>query len=233
MSRYALYFAPEQQSRWWLAGCHWLGRDPASPQSMTQIRIPTVMPNVLHRLTADARRYGFHATFKAPFRLAQDCQLDELERALEAFCLQQRPVVVPSPQLEWMGDFLALRPSGDTKMLNQLAMHCVSHFDYLRAPLKPEELARRQQQQLSARQLRLLQHWGYPYTEEEYRFHMTLTDALNNTDATTAIFQAAQKHFDIGEPLIISSIALFHEANPGDEFTLLRRYAFASPEYAI
>jgi len=228
MSRYALYFAPEQNSKWWQAGCRWLGRDPASGHAVEQIRIANVIPNVAHRLTTDARRYGFHATLKAPFRLAQGHELDELFETLEEFCLHQQAVEIPAPQLEWMGDFLAIRPYGDTKKLNQLAMQCVSHFDYLRSPLKPEELARRQQQQLSARQLRLLQHWGYPYTEEEYRFHMTLTDALNNTDAAAAILQAARRHFDIGEPLMIQSIALFHEAEPGDDFKLLRRYPFGN-----
>ncbi|MFZ6726645.1 DUF1045 domain-containing protein [Undibacterium sp. MH2W] len=231
MSRYALYFAPEQQSPWWQAGCKWLGRDPAAQRTLEQIRLPHVMPTVLHRLTNDARRYGFHATLKAPFRLAEGFDLHALDAALTAFCAQQQPVVIPSPQVEWIGDFLALRPDkhateAEINAINTLAMQCVSHFDYLRAPLRPEELARRQQQQLSARQLRLLQHWGYPYTAEEYRFHMTLTDALNNTDAADAIERGARRHFDIAEPLSIQSIALFVEAAPGDPFTLVRRYSF-------
>ncbi|MFZ6864316.1 DUF1045 domain-containing protein [Undibacterium sp. Ji67W] len=226
MSRYALYFAPEQNSKWWQAGCQWLGRDPAKTERMEQIRIPKVLPNVLQHLTTDARRYGFHATLKAPFRLAPGHHVKDLERTLEAFCRQQQAIEIPCPQLEWMGNFLAIRPIGDTSLLNQLAMQCVSQFDHLRAALKPGELARRQQQQLSARQLRLLQHWGYPYTAEEYRFHMTLTDSLDNTDSAEAILRAAQSHFDIGEPLVIRSIALFHETNPGEDFRLLKRYPF-------
>ena len=226
MSRYALYFAPEQNSKWWHAGCQWLGRDPTKSDRMEQIRIPTVLPNVMQHLTTDARRYGFHATLKAPFRLAPGHEFDDLDVALASFCRQQQSVEIPSPQLEWMGNFLAIRPVGDTSSLNQLAMQCVSQFDHLRAALKPEELARRQQQQLSARQLRLLQHWGYPYTAEEYRFHMTITDSLDNTDAADAILKAARRHFDIGEPLVIRSIALFHETNPGDDFRLLQRYQF-------
>ncbi|MFZ6848647.1 DUF1045 domain-containing protein [Undibacterium sp. RuRC25W] len=226
MSRYALYFAPKQQSKWWQAGCQWLGRDPTSQRSLEQIRLPNVIPKVLQRLTTDARRYGFHATLKAPFRLAERHGLGELEQSLAAFCRRQKPIEIPSPQVEWIGNFLALRPGDKNSAIHQLAMQCVSHFDYLRAPLRPEELARRQQQQLSARQLRLLQHWGYPYTAEEYRFHMTLTDALNNTDAAEAIERGARQHFDIGEPLIIHSIALFYEAASGDDFQLLRHYAF-------
>ncbi|MFZ6687289.1 DUF1045 domain-containing protein [Undibacterium sp. SXout11W] len=229
MSRYALYFAPEQDSKWWHAGCQWLGRDPTVTNhtaNVEQLLIPNVLPNVLQHLTKDARRYGFHATLKAPFRLAPGHQVAELERALETFCQQQKAIKIPSPQLEWMGNFLAIRPIGDTSLLNQLAMQCVSQFDHLRAALKPGELARRQQHQLSARQLRLLQHWGYPYTEEEYRFHMTLTDSLDNTDSAEAILRAARRHFDIGEPLIIRSIALFHETNPDEDFRLLQRYPF-------
>ena len=55
---------------------------------------------------------------------------------------------------------------------------------------------------------------------------MTITDSLDNTDAADAILKAARRHFDIGEPLVIRSIALFHETHPGDDFRLLQRYQF-------
>ena len=226
--RYALYFSPDPDSAWWQAGCHWLGRDPSTTRDMAQLRIADVNPKVFHHLSRDARRYGFHATLKAPFRLAEGYDLAHLDRSLQAFCRQQKSIAVAPPQVEWLGPFLALRPSADGGELHHLAMQCVRDFDHLRAPLKPEELARRQQQQLSARQLRLLQHWGYPYTEEEYRFHMTLTDALDNTDAAAAIQHAAEQHFAIAEPLQIKDIALFAEQQPGADFALIRRYPLSA-----
>ena len=68
--------------------------------------------------------------------------------------------------------------------------------------------------------------WGYPYTEEEYQFHMTLSDSLHNTDSADAIVAAAQRFFAISEPLVIRSIALFTEAEPGADFMLHRHFRF-------
>ena len=54
----------------WLAGRHWLGRCAALLQPLQQLAIDGVAPDALHRLTAAPRRYGWHATLKAPFALA-------------------------------------------------------------------------------------------------------------------------------------------------------------------
>ena len=62
-------------------------------------------------------------------------------------------------------------------------MRCVSYFDLLRRAPDAAYLAKRRHAGLSARQEALLQQWGYPYTEEEYRFHLTLSDDLLNVDA--------------------------------------------------
>ena len=228
MARYALYFSPVSNPVWLQAGNLWLGRDIRDMREGQQLRVTDVAPKVLHTLTRDARRYGFHATLKAPFRLAEGYQRADLEQALQAFCASRSAITIPSPQVSRMGQFLALRPQGDESQINALAMHSVREFDHLRAPLRPEELAKRQQQQLSARQLRLLSHWGYPYTEEEFRFHLTLTDALDNTDSANAIYQAALRHFALTEPLRIDGISLCYESEAGAPFILLKQFPFAA-----
>lgn len=227
-ARYALYFAPEQSSPWWQAGCHWLGRDPASATALPQPALSNVTAAEFHQLTSDARRYGFHATLKAPFRLAEGYTHTQLDAALRDFCRQQHSLIIPAPRIEWMGNFLALRPHGDVSAINRLAMDCVSTFDSFRAPLSAADIARRQRHPLSERQMQLLQRWGYPYTEEEFRFHMTLTDALNASDQAEAIYQAAQSFFKIDVPLQLNGLALFTESAPGTPFQLLQRYAFGA-----
>jgi ribose 1,5-bisphosphokinase len=227
-TRYSLYFAPEQSSPWWQAGCRWLGRDPALVQALPQPALSNVTAAEFHTLTSDARRYGFHATLKAPFRLAEDCTLAQLDAALRAFCQQQHSLIIPAPQVEWMGNFLALRPHGDASAINRFAMACVSTFDSFRAPLSAADIARRQRHPLSDRQMQLLQRWGYPYTEEEFRFHMTLTDALHEPVQAEAICQAAQNFFTIDAPLQLNGLALFTESAPGTPFQLVQRYAFGA-----
>lgn len=227
MTRYALYFAPDSESPWWQAGCEWLGRDPETAEILPQTAIDGLAPSVQHSLTRDARRYGFHATLKAPFRLADGKTLAGLELELTEFCEQQNRFNICGPSIQWMGDFLALRPTGDQPALNDLAFSCVRHFDHFRAPMNQAELTRRQQHGLSARQLALLQRWGYPYVEEEFRFHMTLSDRLEAGPVASRLYEAAVSHFQLTEPLIIDGIALFMEASAGGDFELLTRIPFA------
>ena len=227
MKRYALYFAPESASEWWTAGCQWLGREAESGQIMQQPAIAGLDSDQQWQLTTDARRYGFHATLKAPFRLKQGRTVTELQQALLAFCQQQDCIHDLSPQVQSMGKFLALRPSRNLAAINQLAFTCVRDFDEFRAPLSQADLARRQQHGLSTRQLALLETWGYPYTEEEFRFHMTLTDKLETNLITGQLQVAATAHFELQTSLNITGLALFVENEVGANFKLLARFPFS------
>lgn len=228
MPRYALYFAPEPDSPWWRAGCQWLGRDAASAQTMPQPVIAAISEMQMHALTRDARRYGFHATLKAPFHLAAAGSFSELDTELSSFCARQAPFEIPVPEIRWMGNFLALRPQSACADMDALAMRCVSQFANFSAALSAAEMERRNKHSLSPRQRQLLQRWGYPYTEEEYRFHMTLSDAQADPASalSSRLYAAAVKHFALAEPLRVSSIALFCEAGPGEDFRLIRHYRF-------
>jgi putative phosphonate metabolism protein len=234
MPRYALYFAPEPTSHWWRAGCQWLGRDAHSMLAVAQPPVAGLSQEQLHARTTDARRYGFHATLKAPFRLAEGVTRADLEAALCTFCIQQEAIEVPAPQVHWIGNFLALLPTAESPAINELAMRCVRQFSPLRAPISETEIARRQRQVLSPRQQELLRRWGYPYTEEEYRFHLTLTDYINTADDAlgSALRDAAVRHFQISEVMRISSIALCIEVVPGAAFQLLRRYPLGTGHQA-
>ena len=60
--RYAVYWTPPADHPLWRAGCDWLGRD----AERAQVDRPGEGPEALTRAP---RRYGFHATLKAPMRL--------------------------------------------------------------------------------------------------------------------------------------------------------------------
>ena len=224
LQRYALYFSPESDSRWWHAGNQWLGRDPSAMRSLAQPCIPGLSADTQNTLTTSARRYGFHATLKAPFRLLTTTSFSELDQVLTHYCQQQSILTVPQPTVQWMGNFLALRPGIDTPDINTFAQSCVAICDHLRAPLSPKELERRRPEQLSPRQRELLTRWGYPFTEEAFRFHMTLSDNVTDQTMADALYQAARRLFDLSEPLRIASVCVFSESSPGANFQLLKRY---------
>ncbi|MFZ6773776.1 DUF1045 domain-containing protein [Undibacterium sp. SXout7W] len=228
--RYALYFSPETTSRWWQAGNQWLGRDPSSSvvQDLIQPTISGVTAENQRILTASARRYGFHATLKAPFRLRDGEDFAALDQVLSTFCQQQTAQIVQLPTVQWMGDFLALRPESDSHDMMSFAQACVASCDHLRAPLSQTEQERRRPDRLSVRQRELLARWGYPFTEEAFRFHMTLSDKVTHQTDADLLYEAAVRHFDIREDLCIASVSLFYEPTAGADFQLLQRYPLAA-----
>lgn len=232
MTRYAIYFAPAPVSPWWQAGCRWLGRDAAHGALCTQPAVAGIPPLMREKLTAHARRYGFHGTLKAPFRLADGFAESHLSAMARAFAELQQPIVLDGVQVRPLDDFLALRAAGPADRIGALAMRCVSYFDMLRAAPAPAELARRRRAGLSPRQEALLQRWGYPYTEEEFRFHMTLTDSLADVDedAAYALRKAAEECFApaLRTPLAIDAITLFREDEPGQPFMAWQRFPFGA-----
>jgi ribose 1,5-bisphosphokinase len=233
MTRYAIYFAPAADSPWWHAGCKWLGRDPVSGIACPQRPIPHVPPALFEKITSEARRYGFHATLKAPFRLADNCSEQLLLTMAAEFAALQQALTLYDVRIRALKDFLALRPSDFVDELRALAMHCVSYFDSLRAPPTDEELARYRRAGLTARQEFLLKKWGYQYTEEEFRFHMTLTDSLHGAppEVVEAVRDAAQQCFanaGAAEPLKVDAISIFRQDRPDGWFFPWKRFAFKS-----
>ena len=236
MTRYALYFAPPVNSNWWQAGCNWLGRDAETGATVDQPRVAGIPSLLMTTLTASARRYGFHATLKAPFALGEGFNEAHLLAMAAAFCRVQQPVTLPALQVRRLDTFLALVPAAPAPEVNALAMRCVAYFDLLRAPPDADELARRRRARLNVRQEALLLRWGYPHTEEAFRFHMTLTDSLAALDDDTAyaLRTAAEANFrtllaaDNQAMAAIDGLTVFREDAAGAPLTVLARFPFGA-----
>lgn len=214
--RYAIYYAPPVEDALWLRACQWTGRDPATD---AELPIPEPLRDLgggLKALTASARRYGFHATLKAPMRLAEGCTETDLRAALGAFAAACPPVPAGPMAPRLLDGFLALMPVEQPEALTEFAAACVSEFEPLRAPLGEAELARRHAADLSDRQSELLDAYGYPYVMEEFRMHMTLTDRLPEA-VRTELVAAAAKWFRavLSAPVTIDRIVLYAEPAPG------------------
>ncbi|MFD1344117.1 DUF1045 domain-containing protein [Litorisediminicola beolgyonensis] len=171
-TRYALYYLPPPGA---LAsfGARWFGWDIASGCAAEPLEIEG-----REAATETPRRYGFHATLKPPFRLADGATLEDLTEAVADLATTSAPATCDGLELTPLGRFLALTPMGDTEGLSRIAASCVSRLDTFRAPPSEAELENRRARHLSARQEALLARWGYPHVMEEFRFHMTLTTRL-------------------------------------------------------
>ncbi len=131
-----------------------------------------------HELTADPRKYGFHATLKAPFLLADGQTEASLCRPSTA-SLARRAKSLGSRR--WSARSAASSPSCPTRPSHRWQSSPTTasrEFEPFRAPLTDHDRQRRLKSPLTPRQIEHLDRWGYPYVFEEFRFHMTLTGSL-------------------------------------------------------
>lgn len=227
--RVAIYYAPPAGSVAWEAGSRWLGRCAYKNQALPQTVIEGIPPEDFARLSAEPRRYGWHGTLKAPFRLADGQSLDTLRAALQALCAGRAPFELGPLQVSRLGDFLALQPAQRVPALDALAADCVQQLQPLAKPLDADELARRRRAVLSPEQDKLLQAWGYPYVLHQFRFHLSLTGSLAELpqDSVARLQQAAAAHFAALPPWHVDRLSLFVEPTPGAPLRLLEQIGFA------
>jgi len=227
--RYAIYWVPDATHPLWAAGCAWLGRDPSLTTDVT--RLPPPRPNVV----APAR-YGFHATLKAPFRLADGRSLQDLRRAVAALAERHRDFEMPTLEVAWLQDFVALRPvlaPDPAHPLRRLADACVGELDEFRAPAPPGEQARRAAEAAGdASSQALLARWGYAHVLDGWRFHMTLSDRFANRSSLGArqFEHDARVWFSrsLAQPMRCAALCIFQEAGAGEPFRMIERLPLCS-----
>lgn len=226
--RVAIYYAPDPQSEWWRTGSSWLGRCAQTNRSLDQPALRAVTPDDFRRLTAEPRRYGWHATLKAPFQLAQGCDLNHVRAALQRFCRGRTPFELAPLQVTRMDGFLALRPLPSQPVLDQLAADCVQQLHALAAPLSESELARRRQAGLTSEQDALLRAWGYPWVLQHFHFHLSLTGPLEGLppEALEGLIEEAAHHFHRLPPCRVDRLSIFIEPAPGADFMLHEQVEF-------
>ncbi|MEQ8965265.1 MAG: DUF1045 domain-containing protein [Azospirillaceae bacterium] len=228
--RYALYHAPAPGSPLERFGAAWLGRGVDGDRAPPRPTVPKLQARGLDLdgITRAPRQYGFHATLKAPFALAEGVDAEALASAVEAFAAREAPVAGPELVVSALGGFVALVPGAAAPAVDTFAARVVEAFEPFRAPLPASERARRLAGGLTDRQVALLDRWGYPFVFAEFFFHMTLTGRLAPDDADAVVCALA--------PLVASSdmrslrieaLDIFHQPDRSTPFTRWRRVPLA------
>ncbi len=225
--RYAIYFVPSAESRLYRYGSSVLGYDSYTGNT---VAFPAEFGDGAvnwNELTATPRRYGFHATLKAPFRLAPSCTERQLSNALHSFASLGHATHSFTPGLRELEDFIAIVPSRVEESLNALAASCTTIFDAYRAPITPQERARRIASGLSQSQIQNLDRWGYPYVLAEFRFHMTLTGAVpqRRKKAIVAVLLNGFRRMNVEPSIAIDRLALMKQESPDAPFRVLSEAA--------
>lgn len=226
LPRFAIYLAPPPDDPLREVAARWLGYDAESGQAYPAAAAAGRSAARIEALTAKPRPYGFHATIKAPFRLAAGAEDVALITALEQFAASRRPIRLAPLKVAAHGEFLALVPSSPSPELAALAADCVRDFDHLRAPLSEADLARRHAVPLTGRQEELLAAWGYPYVLDEFQPHFTLTGAIGDAAERAALeAHLARLLAPFGRTdYLIEDLCLFVQPASGRPFRIAGRY---------
>ncbi|MCW4114015.1 DUF1045 domain-containing protein [Aurantimonas sp. MSK8Z-1] len=223
--RVAIYFTPPAGAPLTRAAAEWLGRSAFDGE-------PTRAPEpVLDALVAEPARYGFHATMKAPFRLRHGVQLEQLDEALAAFASTRHPVLIEELAVAALGPFFAFVPKAPPAALSDLEAAIVTAFEPFRAPLTEAEVARRRPERLTERQRDHVERFGYPHVLDDFRFHMTLTGAVDEARRSEVRARLGAQFGALdGQALLIDQLALVLEPAPGEPFRVHSLHPFEPAE---
>ncbi|MDD3837913.1 MAG: DUF1045 domain-containing protein [Phenylobacterium sp.] len=226
-ARYAVYYAPPQDGALWRKASAWLGRDAYTGERLIRPALAGLEGMDLDALTADPSGYGFHATLKAPFELAEGVFETELLSFAQDFAADRAAFEARiSPQA--LGAFLAFRLVGPSPEMSALAADCVRAFDPFRAPLSSFDLARRRRAPLTPEQDRRLVQWGYPYVFGDFRFHMTLTRSIHDEALRTRVLHALTAYLaaETGAHRF-DGLAVFKQSDRAAPFVIIERFGFS------
>lgn len=224
--RYAIYFMPAHDTALWRFGSSAIGYDAVTGESVEFPDHPVYRNAAAAEWVGDPSRYGFHATLKAPFTLASGMTEAELCAAAETFTGNRNAFHLDRLTVGVMSNFVALTPTHPPAALQDLADACTVSFDPFRAPLTDTDRRRRLAAPLTKRQVENLNRWGYPYVFEDFRFHMTLTGALEPRLCNEVQGALSDLYARISEPVAIDAIAIFRQETRNSRFRVLRRFAF-------
>ncbi|MDX3806656.1 DUF1045 domain-containing protein [Bosea thiooxidans] len=226
--RYAVYYAPAADSALWRFGSSVLGYDALTGEDASFLVPPGCDPAVWPALTEEPRRYGFHATLKAPFELAQGRSEEHLRAFARNYAAGLEGVMLAGLSVTALGSFVALTPSVPSDDLQRFAFTLVQAFEPFRAPLAEADRARRLKNPLTPAQHAYLEAYGYPYVGDAFRFHMTLTGSLPG-DQVAQVKQTLEACYAAAlpaGPVRLDRFALFKQSERTGRFRLLDSYPF-------
>jgi hypothetical protein len=217
--RYAIFYTPTGP----LAdfGAQWLGWDSAHGRPVVQ---PEIAGIDVPTITQTARKYGLHGTLKAPFKLAEGCDLAQLQDVATTFATGQPAFEIGALTLRHDSGFVALRPRSQQIGLRDFAAVAVKAFDGFRAALTDVDIARRREANLTARQDQQMLDWGYPFIFDDFHFHLTLSGLMEAGEAAQVIDALSPRLESIVQtPFVIDGITLMGQDAQG-MFHQIHRY---------
>ena len=218
--RYAIYFCPASDTALGRLGHDWLAASTHAPA------LPGISTERRNALLDKVRRYGWHATIRAPFTPAENVTYADVRHAVASVANACASFELPL-HIHRLAGFLALRPCVDGIAPKQLAKTCLQALMPLCAPVSNEVLERRSVG-LDADEVALLRLHGYPYVLDRYRFHLTLSAPATESEEQAMRQWLVPRVTEL--PLTqVDALSICREATPGAAVELLERIPLYAP----
>src|SRR5262249_53560838 len=228
--RYAIYFVPPADCALYRFGAVVLGSDCYPGEGLRHPQDIALSASEWAQLPHEPRKYGFHATLKAPFRLLPPFTEMDLTAELERFAAIPRTLPAIEPAIRSLARFIAVVAAAPSMALDRLAADGVMAFDRFRRPLTSHEREQRLGAGLSEPPIHNLDRSAYPYSFEDFRFHLTLTGpiAAERRASILALLQARFNDIDGGHSLPITQLALVRQDTRSTPFRVVGRAALTA-----
>lgn len=222
-ARYAIFFVPAPDSDLYRFGSAVLQYDCITGTAVSPPDEFLAAADAWRKATEEPRRYGFHATLKAPFHLSSSCTEAQLISAFHSFASLGRAAATIRPVVQMLSGFAAVLPEQPESAVNALAADCTTIFDAFRAPMSAQERARRVASGLNQSQIENLDRWGYPFLFADFRFHMTLTGLIEpgRRAATLTTLQEIFRRYCGDRALPIDRLTLLKQESGEANFRVL------------
>lgn len=222
--RYAIYWAPEPESELAHFARGWFHGEIENNAFGALRDASGLGAQLIEQATRSPRRYGLHATIKAPFRLK--CGINEagLSSAAAEFCSKRRRLRTGPLKLHRFTRYLALVPASGRAELEWLADECVTYFDRFRAPLNDADRTRRSGS-LSSLEENYFEQFGYPHIFSLFFFHITLAGPLPEDDledVEKALAPAVEQL--TADRFILQDLCVFGDPGNGSPFDVISRH---------
>src|SRR5258708_37492659 len=122
--RYAIYFAADADSALSRFGAELLGYDAHTGRELSFPDDALRTAPDCRDVSADPRKYGYHATLKAPMALAPGKTEAELMAAGATFASKARAIPLIRPVVDSISGFIAVIPAEPVAELQKLAADC-------------------------------------------------------------------------------------------------------------
>lgn len=232
--RYAVYYVPAPGTVLSAMGRAILGYDPDIGMDVPFAESCGLTDAAWAEATHEPRRYGFHATLKAPFRLQTGVTEDALVREAAKLAARLPRAKAFALTVKALTRFVALVPSQSSPDVDRLAFNVVTELDSLRAPLTAWDRERRLAAGLTERQRAYLEAYGYPYVGEEFRFHLTLAGPLAAPELDNVLLRLETRFAELDGVCAVDALTVLRQDHGQARFRVIARCPLGpAPDAAV